>query len=122
MAKTVLVIDDSRTTRQFVKDTLVAAGYAVIEAEDGLAALTKLKTEKVHLMVCDVNMPNMDGLTFVGKVKDLPAHRFTPIVMLTTEASGEMVEKGKAAGAKGWMVKPFKPEQLLAVAGKLVPL
>jgi two-component system chemotaxis response regulator CheY len=122
MAKTVLVIDDSRTTRQFVRDTLTAAGYAVIEAEDGLAALAKLKTEKVHLMVCDVNMPNMDGLTFVGKVKDLPAHRFTPIVMLTTEASGDMVEKGKAAGAKGWMVKPFKPEQLLAVAGKLVPL
>jgi two-component system chemotaxis response regulator CheY len=122
MAKTVLVIDDSRTTRQFVRDTLTAAGYAVIEAEDGVDALGKLSTEKVHLMVCDVNMPRMDGLTFVGKVKDLAAHRFTPIVMLTTEASGEMVEKGKAAGAKGWMVKPFKPEQLLAVASKLVPL
>lgn len=122
MGKTVLIIDDSRTTRQFVRDTLTAAGYSVLEAEDGLVGLSRLETEKVHLMVCDVNMPNMDGLTFVKRVKELSAHKFTPIVMLTTEASGAMVERGKQAGAKGWMVKPFKPEQLLAIAGKLVPL
>jgi two-component system chemotaxis response regulator CheY len=122
MAKTVMVIDDSRSTRQLVSLTLTKAGYTVIEACDGVDALKRLETAKVHLMVCDVNMPNMDGLTFARRVKELPLHKFTPIVMLTTEGADELVQQGKAAGAKGWMVKPFKPEQLLAVTSKLVPL
>ncbi len=104
-----------------MRETLSGAGYSVLEAEDGLVALSALEKSKVHLMVCDVNMPNMDGLTFVRRVKETP-HKFTPIVMLTTEGKAELIAQGKAAGAKGWMVKPFNPTQLIDLANKLVPL
>jgi two-component system, chemotaxis family, chemotaxis protein CheY len=121
MAKTVMVIDDSRSTRQLVSLTLTKAGYSVLEASDGVDALRQLEGARVHLMICDVNMPNMDGLTFARRVKELPSHKFTPIVMLTTEGADALIAQGKAAGAKGWMVKPFRTEQLLDVVGRLAP-
>jgi two-component system chemotaxis response regulator CheY len=121
MSKTVMVIDDSKSTRQFVSLTLTQAGYSVIEACDGVDALKQLEANRVHLMVCDVNMPNMDGLPFVRRVKALPNHKFTPIVMLTTEGAEALIQQGKDAGAKGWMVKPFKPEQLLNIVTRLAP-
>jgi two-component system, chemotaxis family, chemotaxis protein CheY len=121
MGKTVMVIDDSKSMRQLVNQTLTNAGYSVIEACDGLDALKHLESARVHVMVCDVNMPNMDGLTFVRRVKQLDQHKFTPIVMLTTEGADALMQQGKAAGAKGWMVKPFKPEQLLNIIERLAP-
>jgi two-component system chemotaxis response regulator CheY len=121
MAKRILIIDDSASLRGMVKLVLQNGGYDVTEACDGLDALDKLTTAgRVNLMICDVNMPRMDGLAFVKAVKEIADHKFSPVVMLTTEASAELVARGKAAGAKAWMVKPFQPEQLLAVVGKLV--
>jgi two-component system chemotaxis response regulator CheY len=120
MAKTILIVDDSASLRQVVGISLRGAGYEVIEACDGQDALRKLTGQKVHLIVSDVNMPNMDGISLVKAVKQLPAYKFTPIVMLTTETSDEKKKAGQEAGAKAWVVKPFRPEQLLAVAQKLV--
>jgi two-component system chemotaxis response regulator CheY len=120
MAKTILVVDDSASLRQVVGIALRGAGYDVIEASDGADALAKLTGQKVHLMISDVNMPNMDGITFVKNVKQNPAYRFTPIVMLTTESQEARKAEGQAAGAKAWVVKPFRPEQMLAVVQKLV--
>ncbi len=120
MAKTILIVDDSASLRQVVGISLRGAGYDVIEACDGRDALAKLTGQKVHLIVSDVNMPNMDGISLVRAVKQLPAYKFTPIVMLTTETTDEKKKAGQEAGAKAWVVKPFRPEQLLAVAQKLV--
>ncbi|MEN6584629.1 MAG: response regulator [Sulfuricella sp.] len=120
MAKTILIVDDSTTLRQVVSIALKGAGYDVIEGSDGKDALTKLTGQKVHLIISDVNMPNMDGFTFVSEVKKLPAYKFTPIIMLTTEAGEEKKAAGQAAGAKAWMVKPFKPEQMLNAVSKLI--
>ena len=120
MAKNVLVVDDSSSVRQVVGIALKSAGYDVIEACDGRDALGKLTGQKVHLIISDVNMPNMDGITLVKEVKKLPAYRFTPIVMLTTESADGKKAEGQAAGAKAWMLKPFNPPQLLAVVQKLV--
>jgi len=120
MAKTILIVDDSASLRQVVGIALRGAGYDVIEASDGADALAKLTGQKVHLMISDVNMPNMDGITFVKNVKQNPAYRFTPIVMLTTESQEARKAEGQAAGAKAWVVKPFRPEQMLAVVQKLV--
>jgi two-component system chemotaxis response regulator CheY len=120
MAKTIMIVDDSASLRQVVGIALRGAGYEVIEGSDGADALKKLTGQKVHLIVSDVNMPNMDGITFVKEVKKLPAYRFTPIVMLTTESQDDKKREGQAAGAKAWMVKPFNPPQLLAVVQKLV--
>jgi two-component system, chemotaxis family, chemotaxis protein CheY len=120
MAKTIMIVDDSASLRQVVSIALKGAGYDVIEGRDGRDALSKLTGGKVHLIVSDVNMPNMDGITLVQEVKKLPAYRFTPIVMLTTESSDDKKMSGKAAGAKAWMVKPFRPEDLLTVVSKLV--
>ena len=120
MSKTILIVDDSASIRQVVSITLKGAGYEVIEGVDGRDALTKLDGRKIHLIVSDVNMPNMDGLSFIKAAKQLPAYKFTPIVMLTTESQEEKKRQGQAAGAKAWVVKPFKPEQLLAVVQKLV--
>jgi len=120
MAKTILVVDDSSTLRQVVKIALTGAGYDVLEACDGKDALSKLTGQKIHLIISDVNMPNMDGITFVQEAKKLPAYRFTPIIMLTTEA-GEMKKKaGQEAGAKAWVVKPFQPQQMLEAVAKLI--
>src|SRR5476649_802996 len=115
MAKNVLVVDDSSSVRQVVGIALKSAGYDVIEACDGRDALKKLTGQKVHLIISDVNMPNMDGIALVKAVKELPAYKFTPIVMLTTESQDEKKRQGQAAGAKAWMLKPFNPPQLLSV-------
>jgi two-component system chemotaxis response regulator CheY len=120
MPKTIMIIDDSISLRQVVSIALSNAGYEVIEACDGQDALSKLTGQKVHLMVCDVNMPHMDGITFLKALRELAAYRFTPVIMLTTEAGEEKKKEGQAAGAKAWVVKPFKPEQLLLAVSKLI--
>jgi len=120
MAKTILIVDDSASVRQVVGIALKGAGYDVIEGRDGQDALTKLTGQKVHLIVSDVNMPNMDGITFVKNVKAMPAYRFTPVIMLTTESQEGKKREGQAAGAKAWVVKPFQPAMLLAAVEKLV--
>lgn len=120
MAKTILIVDDSASVRQVVAISLRGAGYDVIEGCDGKDALSRLKGQKVHLIISDVNMPNMDGISFVKAVKLLPAYKFTPIVMLTTESQEGKKREGQEAGAKAWIVKPFKPDQLLGVVQKLV--
>ena len=120
MGKTVLIVDDSASIRQVVSMTLKGAGYDVIEGCDGKDALTKLDGRKVHLIISDVNMPNMDGITFLKNVKQLPAYKFTPVIMLTTEAGEGKKEEGRAAGAKAWVVKPFQPAQMLAAVSKLI--
>jgi len=120
MAKTIMIVDDSATLRQVVSIALKGAGYDVIEGCDGKDALSKLTGQKVHLIVSDVNMPVMDGFTFVSEVKKMAAYRFTPIIMLTTEAGEDKKEAGKAAGAKAWMIKPFKPDQMLNAVSKLI--
>ncbi|MEQ7920322.1 response regulator [Xanthomonas sp. WHRI 1810A] len=120
MAKTVLVVDDSASIRQVVGITLKSAGYDVIEACDGKDALRKLTGQKVHLMISDVNMPNMDGITFVKEVKKLAAYKFTPIIMLTTESQESRKQEGQAAGARAWVIKPFQPAQMMAAVAKLI--
>lgn len=120
MAKTILVVDDSATLRQVVGIALKGAGYDVIEACDGKDALTKLNGQKIHLIISDVNMPNMDGITFVTEAKKLPNYKFTPVIMLTTEAGENKKSAGQAAGAKAWVVKPFQPPQMLAAVSKLI--
>lgn len=122
MSKCILIVDDSASIRQVVAMTLKGAGFNVIEACDGRDALNKIQGQRVHLMISDVNMPNMDGLTFLKEVKLLPEHRFTPVIMLTTESADDKKSQGQAAGAKAWMVKPFQPAQMLAAVSKLVPL
>lgn len=120
MAKTILVVDDSASLRQVVSIALKGAGYDVIEAEDGKDALTKLDGQKIHLIISDVNMPNMDGISFVKAAKQLPAYKFTPVIMLTTEAGEAKKAEGQAAGAKAWVVKPFQPAQMLTAVSKLI--
>ena len=120
MSKTILVIDDSASLRQAVSIALKSAGYEVTEAVDGKDALSKLDGSKIHLVICDVNMPVMDGITFVKEIKKLPRYRFVPVVMLTTESRESRKEEGQLAGAKAWMVKPFRPEQILYAVSKLL--
>jgi two-component system chemotaxis response regulator CheY len=120
MAKTILIVDDSASLRQLVKITLTGAGYDVIEAENGQKALDQFDGKKIHLVISDVNMPIMDGITFVTKMKAIAAYKFTPVIMLTTESSSDMKAQGQAAGAKAWVVKPFKPEMILAAVAQLI--
>lgn len=120
MSKTILIVDDSDSMRYVLGATLKKEGYEIIDACDGVDALSKLDGKKICLIICDVNMPNMDGVSFVKEVKKLPAYRFTPICMLTTEGGRERVDEGKAAGAKAWMVKPFEPPVLLDIVSRLV--
>lgn len=120
MAKTIMIVDDSASLRQVVSIALKGAGYDTIEACDGKDALSKLDGVKIHLVISDVNMPNMDGITFVKEMKAMPNYKFTPVIMLTTESQEGKKSEGKAAGAKAWMVKPFKPEQMLDAVSKLV--
>ena len=119
MSKTIMVVDDSASLRQVVSIALKGAGYDVIEGCDGKDAIAKLSGKKVNLIISDVNMPNMDGITMVKEVKKLPDHRFTPIIMLTTESQDDKKREGQAAGAKAWVVKPFKPDQILQAVAKL---
>lgn len=121
MTKRALIVDDSTSMRQMVGFTLRSAGYDVVEGIDGSDGLKKLEAGgHFHLIITDLNMPIMDGLTFIREARCLPAVRFTPILMLTTESSDERKMQGKAAGATGWMVKPFQPERLLKVLEKVV--
>jgi len=119
MAKSIMVVDDSASIRQVVGIALKSAGYDVIDACDGKDALSKLNGQKVNLIISDVNMPNMDGLSFIREVKQLPNYKFTPIIMLTTEAGRDKMEEGRSAGAKAWVVKPFQPPQMLDAVAKL---
>ena len=120
MGKTVLIVDDSMSIRQLVKATLLTKGYTVVDACDGVDALNKLGAQRVNLVISDVNMPNMDGITLLKAIKAKPEHRFTPVIMLTTESQESKKREGQAAGAKAWIVKPFQPEQMLAAVEKLL--
>ena len=117
---TILAVDDSVTIRQMVVHTLKSKGHTVIEAVDGLDGLAKAKASAVNLILTDINMPNMDGIEMIKQVRALPAHKFTPILTLTTESTVDMKMKGKQAGATGWIVKPFNPDQLLATIDKVL--
>ena len=119
MSKTIMIVDDSASLRQVVSIALKGAGYETIEACDGKDALNKL-TGKIHLIISDVNMPNMDGITFVKEVKKLPNYKFTPVIMLTTESQANKKAEVQAAGAKAWVVKPFQPATMLAAVSKLI--
>jgi len=121
MAKTIITVDDAATMRKMVSLTLKAAGYEILEAEDGVCALTLLKTRSVDLVITDVNMPNMDGIELTRQVRTLPHLSKVPILLLTTESDPEIKNRGRAAGATGWIVKPFKQDQLLAVITKVLP-
>ena len=120
MAKTIMIVDDSASMRQVVGIALRDAGYDLIEAGDGVEALKKLDGTKIHLIVSDINMPNMDGITFVKEVKQNPKYKFTPIIMLTTEVNQAKKEAAKEAGAKAWVNKPFQPKTLLEAVSKLI--
>jgi len=120
MAKTIMIVDDSITIRQVVGITLKGAGYDVIEGRDGRDALDRLDGRKVHLVISDVNMPNLDGFGFVKAMKARPEYRFTPVIMLTTESGADKKAMGQAAGVKAWVVKPFQPDQMLGAVAKLV--
>lgn len=111
----IMTVDDSATVRQMLSFTLQDAGYEVIEASDGVDALEKLKSESVQMLITDLNMPQMDGIELIREVRKNPGNRFVPIIMLTTESHEQKKQAGKSAGASGWIVKPFKPEQLLRV-------
>ncbi|HXJ09907.1 MAG TPA: response regulator [Burkholderiales bacterium] len=116
----ILVVDDSTTMRQMVAFTLTSAGHEVVEAPDGNQALATAKTKKFDLVITDVNMPGMNGIDLVQSLRALPDCKFIPILVLTTEAGAELKQKGKSAGATGWIVKPFNPEVLLETLKKVL--
>ncbi len=116
----ILAVDDSKSMRQMVTMSLKSAGYDVVDAEDGAIALAIAKKENFDLVVTDINMPNMNGIELVTALRAMPQFKFTPILCLTTESSGDMKAKGKQAGATGWIVKPFSPEKLLSVIKRVI--
>lgn len=118
--KRIMTIDDSPSLRQMVALTLENAGYEVVEASDGRDAVTKLGGREYHLFVTDLNMPGMDGIELTRKLRSMPEYRFVPIILLTTESNQEKKMQGKAAGATGWIVKPFQPADLLATVKKVM--
>lgn len=120
MAKTILAVDDSASIRQMVSFTLKSAGYEVVEAVDGQDALDKAASHNVNLVLTDINMPRLDGLALVKLLRGLPRYKTAPILMLTTESSDAMKAQGRAAGATGWLVKPFDPKRLLEVVNKVL--
>ncbi|ABB38904.1 response regulator receiver protein [Oleidesulfovibrio alaskensis G20] len=119
MAPTIMTVDDSASVRQMVSFTLRNEGYEVIEASDGKDALAKIRPD-VKMVITDLNMPNMDGIELIRNIRAKSGFKFIPIIMLTTESQAAKKQDGKAAGATGWIVKPFKPEQLLAVVKKVL--
>ena len=121
MAKRILTVDDSKTMRDMVSFTLKGAGFEVLEAEDGVKALSVLDRTSVDLVITDINMPNMDGVTLVKQLRAKPSFRSTPILILTTEGGDEKKAAGRAAGATGWIVKPFAPDKLVQVVSKVCP-
>jgi len=118
MPKTIMIVDDSSAIRQSITFILEQAGYEVVQAQDGADAVTKLG-RTFDLIISDVNMPNMDGIALTRHLRQTPQYKFVPVLMLTTESQAEKMQEGKAAGATGWIVKPFEPEKLLAVVKKL---
>jgi two-component system, chemotaxis family, chemotaxis protein CheY len=120
MAKIIMTADDSASVRQMVSFTLKQGGYEVVEAVDGKDALQKLAGRKVDMLITDLNMPNLDGIGLIKGARALPSCKFIPIIMLTTESTDSKKQEGKSAGATGWIVKPFKPEQLMAVVKKVL--
>lgn len=122
MGKSIISVDDSATMRKMVSFTLKAAGYDVLEASDGADALNVLKTRPVDLVLSDINMPNMNGLELTRQLRRQPAFSRTPIILLTTESDPAKKAEGRAAGATGWIIKPFNQEQLLAVIAKVLPV
>lgn len=120
MPKQILIVDDSMSMRQTLAIALRGNGYDVIEASDGKEALGKLDGRKLNLIISDVNMPNMDGISFVKAAKTLPNYKFTPVIMLTTESDKTKKQAGKAAGVRAWVVKPFQPPALLDAVAKLI--
>lgn len=120
MAKIILAVDDSASIRQMVAFTLKSSGYEVIDAVDGMDGLEKAKAKTVNLVLTDQNMPRMDGLTLIKNLRALPQYKAVPILMLTTESSDAMKVQGKAAGATGWLVKPFDPQKLIEVVKKVI--
>ena len=119
-AKQLLVVDDSTSMRQMVAFALTSGGYQVSEAEDGQAALEIARGQSFDAVVTDVNMPNMDGISLIRALRGLPDYKFTPLLMLTTESAADKKAEGRAAGATGWLVKPFNPEQLVATVQKVL--
>ncbi|HWL79862.1 MAG TPA: response regulator [Roseomonas sp.] len=120
MTKTILTVDDSASLRQMVRMTLSGAGYAVLEAEDGVDGLAKAKSAAADMVVTDLNMPRMNGLALIQELRKLPAYRGVPIIFLTTESDAGMKAQAKAAGATGWITKPFQQDQLLTVVKKVL--
>jgi two-component system, chemotaxis family, chemotaxis protein CheY len=120
MGKRIMTVDDSASVRQMVSFTLRDAGFEVVEAIDGKDALSKLRTASVHMVITDLNMPNLDGIGLIRSIRADMTHKFTPVIMLTTESQDSKKQEGKSAGATGWIIKPFKPEQLLAVVRKVL--
>ncbi len=120
MNKTIMTVDDSVSVRMMVSFSLNEAGFEVVEAVNGIDALSKLDEHDVSMVLADVNMHEMDGFDFLSKVRAHPKHKFIPVIMLTTESDEAMKEKGKQAGATGWIVKPFKPEQLIKLVQKVL--
>ena len=120
MAKTVLTVDDSASIRQMVSFTLKSAGYEVVEAVDGMDGLEKAKGKSFNLVLTDQNMPRMNGLSLIKSLRGMPGYRTVPILMLTTESSDTMKSQGRAAGATGWLVKPFDPQKLIEVVKKVI--
>lgn len=121
MNRKALTVDDSRTMREMVAFSLKSAGYEVLEAEDGRAALAVLGGQQVDVIITDLNMPNMDGLELIRTLRAQSAHRTTPILMLTTESDGTKKQQGKEAGATGWLVKPFNPDKLVETVRRVCP-
>ncbi len=120
MSKVILVVDDSETIRHVVASTLREHGFTVIEAQDGVDALTHCNGQKIHLVISDLNMPNLDGIGFVREMKKHQSYRFTPVIILTTETSAEKRAEGKSAGATAWVVKPFDVARMLSAVNKLI--
>jgi two-component system chemotaxis response regulator CheY len=120
MAKTILAVDDSASIRQLVSFTLKSAGYDVVEAVDGMDGLDKAKAKSINLVLTDQNMPRMDGMTLIKNLRMLPQYKNVPILILTTESSDAMKAQGRAAGATGWLVKPFDPQKLVEVIKKVI--
>lgn len=121
MSKTILIVDDSASVRATVSIALKSAGYEILEANDGNDALAKLAGKRVHLIISDVNMPGMDGIALLKKLKEQAATKFVPVIMLTTEGADDKKNQGREAGAKAWIIKPFDPVKLLDAVKKLVP-
>ncbi|MDY6831688.1 MAG: response regulator [Thermodesulfobacteriota bacterium] len=121
MEQTIMIVDDSISVRKMVAFTLENAGYAVVEAENGRDALEKINGSPIHMFIVDLNMPHVDGLELTRSVRAMDRFRFTPIVMLTTESMEAKKQEGRAAGATGWITKPFKPDQLIDVVKKVMP-